>query len=103
MEAAAAQLDVRLTSMGKVQGPYNADYPVGTRVRIAARDDLAAFLRPSWKYHHPLDPAMLQWAGETATVSAVAYYHGGDELYELKGVPGIWHEGCLSSAGAPAA
>lgn len=23
------------------------------------------------------------------------YYHGGDELYWLKGVPGVWHEQCL--------
>jgi hypothetical protein len=27
--------------------------------------------------------------------SADRYYHGGDELYWLKEVPGVWHEQCL--------
>jgi hypothetical protein len=27
-----------------------------------------------------------------------AGHHGGDELYKLKGVPGIWHEQCLEEA-----
>ena len=29
----------------------------------------------------------------------VGYYHGGDVLYELEGVPGVWHEVCLRKAG----
>lgn len=28
----------------------------------------------------------------------IGYYHGGDELYWLKGVPGVWHERCLKAA-----
>jgi hypothetical protein len=30
-------------------------------------------------------------------VTSVRYYHGGDVLYELEGIPGIWHEACLTS------
>ena len=27
--------------------------------------------------------------------TAKGFYHGGDELYKLKGMPGVWHEQCL--------
>lgn len=33
-------------------------------------------------------------------MASVTFYHGGDELYELKGVPGLWHEACLTPGGA---
>ena len=32
----------------------------------------------------------------------VGFYHGGDALYELEGVPGVWHEVCLRKAGTGA-
>jgi hypothetical protein len=38
----------------------------------------------------------LTHAGAIAEVEKLGYYHGGDELYWLKGVPGVWHEQCLS-------
>ena len=31
-------------------------------------------------------------------VSSVGFYHGGDELYVIEGIPGVWHEVCLSLA-----
>jgi hypothetical protein len=34
-------------------------------------------------------------AGCTARVRDVGFYHGGDALYHLEGVPGTWHEACL--------
>jgi hypothetical protein len=37
----------------------------------------------------------LKFADKIAKVKSVGFYHGGDELYELKGVPGTWHEQCL--------
>ncbi len=83
--------------MGKRNGPYNADFPRGTRVRIADRAALESF-KVTWRYHHPLQAEQLPFAGTVATVQAVGYYHGGDELYDLAGVPGLWHEACLEPA-----
>ena len=51
-----------------------------------------------WRWHHPLESERLQFAGNEATVDSVAFYHGGDVLYTLHGIPGIWHEACLLSA-----
>jgi hypothetical protein len=81
--------------MGKTRGPYNADFPVGTRVRIADRAFLEEFSR-TWQYHHPLRSDQLDHAGAIAEIRDLGYYHGGDELYWLRGVPGVWHEECLS-------
>jgi hypothetical protein len=33
-----------------------------------------------------------------ALVEEVSFYHGGDALYVLEGLPGLWHEQCLESA-----
>ena len=51
-----------------------------------------------WKFHHALQSAQLRHAGEVGIVASVGFYHGGDVLYELQGIPGIWHEGCLEPA-----
>jgi hypothetical protein len=51
----------------------------------------------SWKFHHALLPEQMEFAGVTATVIAVSFYHGGDQLYVLENVPGIWNEPCLES------
>ena len=82
--------------MGKTRGPYEPEYPEGTTVEIADREALDAFLR-DWKLHNPLQPKQLKYAGRQAVVKSIGYYHGGDELYELKGIPGVWHEQCLKS------
>ena len=84
--------------MGRLHGPMNADFPAGTRVRIASQATLKGFQRPQWQYHHPLGEPQLAHADQIATVAKVFYYHGGDELYELEEVPGIWHEQCLEQA-----
>jgi len=78
---------------------YSPDFAVGSSVRIAEEDDLMQFLR-EWKYHHPLQPNQLKYAGHAAKVAQVSFYHGGDVLYELSDIPGIWHESCLRSADA---
>ena len=51
--------------------------------------------RKTWKWHHPLQEEQLRYSGATSVVQDVGFYHGGDELYELEGIPGIWHEACL--------
>jgi len=28
----------------------------------------------------------------------VDFFTGGDEIYTLQGIPGVWHEECLSAA-----
>lgn len=74
--------------------PYKESFPVGTWVRIAEREVLDAFLK-AWKSHNPLKSEQLTFAGKVAEVENVGFYHGGDALYMLKGIPGIWHEQCL--------
>jgi hypothetical protein len=83
--------------MGIEMAPYKEDFPVGSAVRIADTRRLEEF-QETWKYHHKLNPEQLKYAGQIADVEKVGFYHGGDVLYELRGVPGIWHEQCLSPA-----
>jgi hypothetical protein len=83
--------------MGKNHGPYKAEYPAGSQVRILDREPLERFAK-EWKYHNPLQKEQLQFAGQTVVVKSVSFYHGGDELYELSNVPGLWHEQCLTDA-----
>ena len=75
---------------------YQEAYPVGTRVRIQDLDALQSF-RDSWTLHHPLSDTMLEHAGASAVVAEVGFYHGGDVLYQLAGIPGTWHEACLAA------
>lgn len=83
--------------MGRTKGPYKSEFANGSIVRIANRSSLEAFLN-TWRFHHKLQPEQLDYAGQTAEVESGAFYHGGDELYKLKGIPGIWHEQCLEEA-----
>lgn len=84
--------------MGKTKGPYKEEFPKGTKVKVADRSFLEDFHR-TWRLHHKLEPEQLGFADRIATVKSVGFYHGGDELYELDGVPGIWHEACLRTMG----
>jgi len=80
--------------MGKTRGPYKEEYPVGSHVKIAERDVLEDFMR-TWKFHNKLQASQLEYAGRIGAIKSVGFYHGGDELYQIEGVPGIWHECCL--------
>jgi hypothetical protein len=80
-----------------VMAGYHEHFPVGSQVRIATTAELQEFRR-TWNYHHKLDIKQLEYAGRIATVQEVGFYHGGEVLYELDGVPGIWHEQCLNPA-----
>ena len=75
---------------------YKAAYPRGSKVRVVSRGALETFAE-SWKYHHKLVPEQMEHAGAAAIVAEVSFYHGGDQLYVLENVPGIWHESCLES------
>jgi hypothetical protein len=73
---------------------YKASFLVGSKVRIADAARLLEFQR-TWKYHNKLDSRQVAYAGQIANVDKIGFYHGGDVLYELRDVPGIWHEQCL--------
>ena len=77
--------------------PYKEAFPVGTEVRVADRGFLEEF-QAAWEYHHKLRPEQLAYAGHQATVVEVGFYHGGDPVYTLSGVPGLWLEQCLRPA-----
>ena len=74
--------------------PYKEAFPQGSTVRIADRSFLESFMR-EWKHHHKLTAKQLQFADKVATVTAVGFYHGGDPVYTLEGIPGTWLEQCL--------
>ena len=73
---------------------YREKYPVGSLVRIGKREALEEFRR-SWKLYNKLMPDQLDYGGKTGKIKSVGFYHGGDVLYEIEGVPGIWHECCV--------
>jgi hypothetical protein len=77
--------------------PYRELFPVGTSVRVVPRSELERFVA-EWKWHHPLEARQLEFGGALAVVESVGFYHGGDVLYELRGMPGTWHEKCLLPA-----
>jgi hypothetical protein len=80
-----------------VNAPYKASHAEGSSVRVAERKGLEDFAR-TWKLHNPLTPEQFAFAGRETTVKSVGYYHGGDVLYVLQDLPGVWHERCLESA-----
>jgi hypothetical protein len=83
--------------VGKTKGLNQADFEVGTDVRIADRAFLEQFLEAG-QYHHELEPEQLEFADRVAKVAKVEFFHGGDEIYTLEGIPGVWHEECLRRA-----
>ena len=75
--------------------PYDASFPKGTKAKIADEPILRHF-QQTWKLHNPLQLEQIACAGKSGLVKAVGYYHGGDVLYQLEGLPGVWHESCLT-------
>ena len=74
---------------------YKEDFPKGAKVRIKSRGFLDSF-RDTWRYHTPLQPEQVEFADRVSEVESVGFYHGGDVLYTLRSVPGVWHEQCLA-------
>jgi hypothetical protein len=58
--------------MGKTKGPYQAEFPKGSKVKIADRAFLENFLN-TWKFHHKLEPQQLGFADKIATVKALGF------------------------------
>ena len=82
--------------MGKTKGLNVAEFEVGTQVRVADRAFLESFLEEG-QYHNELEPEQIEYAGRVAKVKKIEFFHGGDEIYTLDGIPGVWHEECLSA------
>lgn len=76
--------------------PYESQFQAGEHVRVADTETLLEF-REKWRLHNPLTEEQLRFAGNEAVVAEVGFYHGGDALYRLDGVPGVWHGACLRS------
>jgi hypothetical protein len=77
---------------------YGLDkFEKGSYVKIASHDALEAF-QHDWRSHHPLQDEQLGYSGRVARVSDLMMYHGGDILYDVEGVPGLWHQSCLMAA-----
>jgi hypothetical protein len=71
-----------------------AKFSIGSIVQVADLNALEEFRR-TWKWHHKLESEQLGFAGRVAKVVWLGCYHGGDMIYRLENVPGIWHEQCL--------
>jgi hypothetical protein len=82
--------------VGKTKGLNHVEFAVGSEVRIADRPFLESFLEAG-QYHNELEPEQLDYAGRSAKVKEVTFFHGGDEIYALEGIPGVWHEECLGA------
>jgi len=82
--------------LGKTKGLNNAEFEIGSEVRIADRAFIESFLEEG-PYHYALEPEPLEFAGRVAKVKSVEFFHGGDEIYTLEGISGVWHEECLSA------
>ncbi|MGC2661998.1 MAG: hypothetical protein WA324_28895 [Bryobacteraceae bacterium] len=63
---------------------YKATFPVGSKVRIVPQPALDEFAR-TWKYHHKLQPEQMRYAGASAIVRDVSFYHGGDNYTSSRG------------------
>ena len=74
--------------------PYRERFPIGTRVRVAAREMLDRF-RARRGNGKRLRPKQLSLAGQSGRVREVGFLHRGDVLYTLDGIPGVWPEECL--------
>jgi hypothetical protein len=77
------------------QGYDPAKFKNGSFVQVASREQLEDFLR-TWKLHNKLQPEQLGYAGRIAKVKSSGMYHGGDVLYQLEDIPGVWHEHLLA-------
>jgi hypothetical protein len=83
--------------MGRTKGLNVAEFEVGSQVRIADRAFLESFLEAG-QYHNELEPEQIEYADRVAKVKEVNFFTGGDEIYTLEAIPGVWHEECLTAA-----
>jgi len=54
------------------------------------RSRLAGRVPGDMEDHHKLRPEQREHADKIVTVASIGWYHGGDPVYTLEGVPGLW-------------
>ena len=86
--------------MGSHKGPYKEEFSEGSYVLIHPKAQLEQFAE-KWSKHHPIQSDQFEYGGQAAQVVEVLFYHGCDELYVLRGIPGVWHEACLEQHPEP--
>ena len=69
-------------------------YTQGSSVQICSRARIEEFQR-SGRYRRKIEDAQLAFAGQIAMVKWSGLYEGGGFVYQLDGVPGLWHEQLL--------
>lgn len=78
--------------------PREEQFPVGTKVQVRDEGFLRQF-QERRKVPHPISPEQIETAGQVDIVTNVGFHNGGDVLYKLQRLPGIWHEECLEATG----
>jgi len=78
--------------------PCKEQFPVGTKVQVKDEGSLRQF-QERCKSRRPISLEQIETAGQVDVVTNVGFYRGGDVLYKLQRLPGIWHEECLEPAG----
>ena len=76
--------------------PYLAAFKVDMEIQIIDSQMLEIFMR-SWCCHNRLQSEQLSFTEKIARVAKIGFYHRGDPLYELEGIPGVWQEECLTN------
>lgn len=79
---------------------YKEQFPKGSAIRVKEREALESF-KMEWHCHNPLQSQQLAFAGREGRIASGGFYHGGDMLYSLEGIPGAWHEQCLEPPQSP--
>ena len=78
---------------------HRAAFSIGASVRIKERTELERFAR-DWTSTNSLTPHQFCDAGVAGVVDSVAFDDGGNPLYTLERIGGIWHEENLVAWGA---
>jgi len=77
--------------MEEIMPDYHPIFKKGDKIKINDKDYLLNFQR-TWKYHHNITDDQIKYAERLAAVKDVYIYHGGEVMYALKSIPGIWLE-----------
>jgi hypothetical protein len=82
-----------------MENERSVKYTQGSSVRICSLARLQEFLQTG-RYRRKIEPQQFAFAGQIAMVKWSGLYEGGGFVYQLDGVPGLWHEQLLESVSA---
>ena len=84
--------------MGKTKGVNQAEFEVGSEVRIADRAFVEEFPPRPGNITMSSSPSRLEFAGRTAKVKAVEFSRRRRGFTPWKASRSVWHEECLAAA-----